>query len=71
MLNKLKSFTKECWRVLRITKKPNKEEFSTIVKVTAIGLAIIGLIGMIIYLLTEGIISMLWGNKKWQKKKNT
>ncbi len=59
MIQKLKSFTKECWRVLRVTKKPDKYEFSTIVKVTSIGLTIIGLIGMIIYLITEGIKNAL------------
>jgi protein transport protein SEC61 subunit gamma and related proteins len=55
MFEKLKAFVNECVRVLRVTKKPNKEEFSTIVKVSAIGLAIIGLIGMIVYVITEMI----------------
>ena len=57
MFEKLKSFISECWRVLRVTKKPDKEEFSAIVKVTALGLAVIGLIGMIIYLIGQTIIS--------------
>ena len=57
MFEKLKVFISECWRVLRVTKKPDKEEFSAIVKVTALGLAIIGLIGMIIYLIGQTIIS--------------
>ena len=57
MFEKLKAFISECWRVLRVTKKPDKEEFSAIVKVTALGLAIIGLIGMIIYLVGQTIIS--------------
>jgi protein transport protein SEC61 subunit gamma-like protein len=55
MFEKFKTFVKECWRVLQVTKKPTKEEFSTTVKVTALGLAVIGLIGMIIYLITEAI----------------
>ncbi len=43
-----KSFIIECKRVLMLTKKPSKEEFKTIVKVTAAGLALIGLLGFII-----------------------
>jgi len=45
---KFKTFLKECKRVLKITKKPNKEEFQTIVKICAIGMVIIGLLGFII-----------------------
>lgn len=37
-------------RVLRITKKPNKEEYKSIVKITALGIAVIGLIGFVIFL---------------------
>jgi len=59
MLEKFKSFVKECWRVLQVTKKPDKEEFSTTVKVTAIGTVAIGLIGMAVYLITEMIKNSL------------
>jgi len=45
---KFKNFIQECHRVLRVTKKPTSEEFKTIVKVTALGIAIIGLIGFFI-----------------------
>ncbi|MBW2989642.1 protein translocase SEC61 complex subunit gamma [Candidatus Woesearchaeota archaeon] len=45
---KLKSFINESGRVLRITKKPDKAEFLTIVKASALGMAAIGLIGFII-----------------------
>ena len=45
---KLKSFAIECKRVLQLTKKPGKEEFKTIVKASAIGILIIGLIGFAI-----------------------
>ena len=50
---KFKTFSKECLRVLKITKKPNKEEFKTTVKVTAIGMAAIGLIGFLIILVKQ------------------
>ncbi len=45
---KFKTFLKECKRVLKITKKPSKEEFQTIVKICAIGMVIIGILGFII-----------------------
>ncbi len=45
---KLKRFGKECLRVLKVTKKPNKEEFKTIVKVSGLGILLIGLLGFII-----------------------
>lgn len=45
---KFKSFLKECKRVLKITKKPSKEEFKTIVKVSGLGILIIGFIGFVI-----------------------
>ncbi|MBT3323551.1 protein translocase SEC61 complex subunit gamma [archaeon] len=48
---KTKSYTKECRRVLKVTKKPNKEEFMAITKVTGLGMLVIGLIGFIITLI--------------------
>jgi len=52
---KAKRFLKECWRVLKITKKPDKFEFRTIVKVTSLGMFVIGLIGFIITMITQFI----------------
>ena len=48
LLVKLKTFLIEAKRVHRITRKPNKQEFKTIVKIPAIGIAVIGVIGFII-----------------------
>lgn len=50
---KVKRFIKETIRVLRITKKPDQEEFKSTVKVTGLGIAIIGTIGFIIFLLKQ------------------
>ncbi len=47
---KVKKFMKETIRVLRITKKPNGEEYKGIVKVTGMGIGIIGLIGFVIFM---------------------
>lgn len=50
---KFKSFFNECLRVLRITKKPSKLEFKTIVKVSGLGMVVIGLIGFVITMLKQ------------------
>ncbi|MGV8171628.1 MAG: protein translocase SEC61 complex subunit gamma [Candidatus Woesearchaeota archaeon] len=47
---KIKSFIRECVRVFKITKKPTREEFFTISKVSGLGLLIIGLIGFLVHL---------------------
>ncbi len=52
-MEKLKAFIMECKRVLRVTKKPDKQEFTTIVKISAIGMAIIGVIGFLIHFAKE------------------
>ncbi|MBI2134452.1 protein translocase SEC61 complex subunit gamma [Candidatus Woesearchaeota archaeon] len=44
---RLKSFTGECIRVLKITRKPDAVEFKTIVKASGLGIIIIGLIGFL------------------------
>ena len=48
---KLKSFIGECLRVLKVTKKPDSIEFKTIVKVSGLGILIIGLIGFVVQML--------------------
>jgi protein transport protein SEC61 subunit gamma-like protein len=45
---KFKGFINECIRVLRVTKKPDKTEFLTIVKASGLGILIIGLLGFLI-----------------------
>jgi protein transport protein SEC61 subunit gamma-like protein len=52
---RIKVFWVECKRVLRITKKPNKEEFITIVKVSGLGILAIGLIGFIFHMIYQFI----------------
>jgi len=48
---KFKMFCKECWRVLKITKKPSSMEFKTIVKAAGLGMLVIGLIGFLIQMI--------------------
>ena len=47
MLEKTKRFIRECGRVLKLTKKPTKEEFWAVVKVSALGILVIGAIGFL------------------------
>ncbi|VVB78495.1 Protein translocase subunit SecE [uncultured archaeon] len=44
----IKSFYQQCVRVWHLLKKPEKEEFRTIAKVSAIGLGLVGIIGFLI-----------------------
>ena len=48
---KIKSFLIESRRVLKITKKPSQEEFKTIVKMSGLGILIIGVIGFVIQII--------------------
>jgi len=50
-MGQLKSFYKKCKRVWLTLKKPTKQEFETISKVSAIGIGILGLIGFLISIL--------------------
>ena len=50
---KFKAYVQECKRVLRVTKKPNNDELKTIVKVSGLGMIIIGLIGFLISLVKQ------------------
>jgi len=50
---RLKTFIQECIRVFRITRKPSGEEFKIIVKVSGIGILVIGLIGFAVHILWE------------------
>lgn len=48
---KIKSFIREAIRVLKVTKKPDALEFKTIVKVSGLGILVIGLIGFIVQMI--------------------
>lgn len=51
--SKMKNKFVEYKRVLKVTKKPSNEEFKTIVKVSGLGMLVIGLIGFLITLIKE------------------
>ena len=50
---KLKSFAEECRRVLRVTKKPTRPELMNVVKVSGIGIALIGIIGFVLSMVNK------------------
>ena len=52
---------KEYARILKLTKKPDREEFSTVAKVAGAGILIVGLIGFLIYLLMDILPKNLGG----------
>lgn len=54
----LKSFIKESLRILKITKKPNREEFKVIVKISGIGILLIGFIGFVITIVWKLIVGI-------------
>ena len=47
---RFKEFLQECRRVLLVTKKPTKDEFKTIFKISGLGILVIGFIGFLIHL---------------------
>ena len=50
---RIKQYLIECRRVLKVTKKPSSFEFKTIVKVSGLGILVIGLIGFLINMAKE------------------
>ena len=55
MIQKLKSFIIESKRVLKVTKKPDSDEYKTIVKVSGLGILLIGAVGFLIFIFKEMI----------------
>ena len=54
-LQKIKLFYIECVRVWRITRRPDRDEFRTIVKISGLGILLIGIIGFIIHFFKESL----------------
>ncbi len=59
--NELKSKINEYKRVLQISTKPDREEFSMAAKVTGAGIILIGFIGFIFYLASNLLPQLLLG----------
>lgn len=50
---RFKIFVRESIRVFRITKKPSGLEFKTIVKVSGLGMIVIGLLGFLLHFIKQ------------------
>ncbi len=50
---RFRGFINESIRVLKVTRKPSKLEFQTIVKASGLGMVIIGILGFIITMLKQ------------------
>lgn len=55
-MSKIKSFLKQCKRVWHVLKKPTKQEFQQVAKVSAIGILALGFVGFIIALIMRSLI---------------
>ncbi|WP_456472381.1 protein translocase SEC61 complex subunit gamma [Methanocaldococcus sp.] len=47
--NQLLEFLDECKRVWLVLRKPSKEEYIAVAKVTALGISLLGIIGYVIH----------------------
>lgn len=53
--SKTKSFTLKCKRVWQILKKPTRQEFETVTKVSAVGILILGVLGFLISMIVKTV----------------
>lgn len=54
-LGNMGKFYKKCKRVWYVLKKPTKKEFQMIAKVSAIGIALLGIVGFIISIIMKSV----------------
>ncbi|MBI5332908.1 MAG: protein translocase SEC61 complex subunit gamma [Candidatus Aenigmarchaeota archaeon] len=52
-LDRLKGFIDQCKRVLIVANKPDLDEYKSYIKISAIGIAIIGVIGFAIFMVVQ------------------
>ncbi len=55
----IKEKIREYRRVLRISRKPGKEEFLTSTKICALGIVLIGIVGFLIFLIAVLVPNLL------------
>ncbi len=56
LVQKLASFIGQCRRIVTIATKPSRKEYFDLGKVVAAGVAVLGLIGFVLYLLFNLLI---------------
>ena len=55
-MTRFRTFVQECKRVLTVTKKPSSDEFKSLLKVTGLGLLLIGFIGFVIHMIKQMLL---------------
>lgn len=53
MIERLVNFIRQSRRVIMVASKPDKEEYTRSVKITALGIVIIGVIGFVVFLIVR------------------
>lgn len=48
----MKAFLQNCRRMLQVARKPGKDEYSQVVKVTGLGILLIGFVGFVIMIIS-------------------
>lgn len=56
---KIKKFWGQCKRVLRVTKKPDAQEYKLIAKVSAVGILAIGFMGFLLFVVEAFLGSII------------
>lgn len=56
MITRIREFIAQSRRVLSVTKKPGAEEYKQITKVSLIGIAILGSVGYLLFIMSEGAL---------------
>ncbi len=58
LLARLSRSLREYRRIISISRKPNRQEFASILKITSLGISLIGAVGFAIQLLYQFIIKV-------------
>jgi protein transport protein SEC61 subunit gamma-like protein len=53
---RMQRFITQCIRVLKITKRPGKDEYRMLVKVSGLGIAVIGMLGFLLHVIKTMIL---------------
>ena len=56
---KIQSFFSSSKRIFNVSRKPDKREYSTMAKITGLGILLIGFIGFMVKLIVDGFLR-LW-----------
>ena len=60
LYGRLRKFVAECRRVLKVTRKPTWVEYTTLAKVTGLGILVIGMLGFLLTFAKQ-IITLFFG----------